>query len=159
MEVPRRGVELELQLPTIATAAATRKKSHSFDLHHSSRQRQILNLLSQARDRTASSGILVAEPQWELLGRQAGGAPGKPGGANEPLERTNISASALPRNSSSLVMALASGICLFVCLFLGLHPQHMEVPRLGVKWELQLSACTTATAMATATATQDLSRV
>ena len=32
-------------------------------------------------------------------------------------------------------------------LFLGLHPQHMEAPRLGVKSELQLVAYTTATAM------------
>ena len=31
--------------------------------------------------------------------------------------------------------------------FLGLHPRHMEVPRLGVHLELQLSAYTTATAM------------
>ena len=39
-------------------------------------------------------------------------------------------------------------VCLFVC-FLGLHPQHMEVPSLGVKSELQLPA------NATVTATQD----
>jgi len=32
----------------------------------------------------------------------------------------------------------------FPC-FLGLHPRHMEVPRLGVKLELQLLAYTTAT--------------
>ena len=31
-------------------------------------------------------------------------------------------------------------------VFLGPHPQHMEVPRLGVKSELQLPAYTTATA-------------
>ena len=31
--------------------------------------------------------------------------------------------------------------------FLGLHPRHMEVPRLGVKPELQLLAYTTVTAM------------
>ena len=41
----------------------------------------------------------------------------------------------------------------FFLLFLGLHSQHMEVPRLGVKLELQLPAYTTATA------TQDLSHV
>ena len=37
---------------------------------------------------------------------------------------------------------------LFVCflLFLGLHLQHMEDPRLGVKSKLLLLACTTATA-------------
>ena len=34
-------------------------------------------------------------------------------------------------------------ICIF---FLGPHLQHMEVPRLGVKLELQLPAYTTATA-------------
>ena len=33
------------------------------------------------------------------------------------------------------------------CLFLGLHLQHMEVPRLGVKLELQLPAYATAIAM------------
>ena len=31
-------------------------------------------------------------------------------------------------------------------LFLGPHPRHMEVPRLGGESELQLPACTTATA-------------
>ena len=34
-----------------------------------------------------------------------------------------------------------------VCVFLGLPPRHMEVPRLGVESELQLLAYTTATAM------------
>ena len=38
----------------------------------------------------------------------------------------------------------------FVCLFLRLHLWHMEVPRLGVKLELQLQTCTIVTA------TQDL---
>ena len=33
----------------------------------------------------------------------------------------------------------------FIC-FLGPHPWHMEVPRLGTEWELQLLAYTTATA-------------
>ena len=39
--------------------------------------------------------------------------------------------------------------CLFVCFsfFLGPHPQHMEVPRLGMEAELQLPAYTIATAM------------
>ena len=35
---------------------------------------------------------------------------------------------------------------LFTFVFLGLHPQRMEVPRLVVKPELQLLACATATA-------------
>ena len=61
------------------------------------------------------------------------------------------------------VSKVANGISkrhgLFVCLFfvliffLGPPLQHMEVPRLGVKSELQLLAYTTATAM------WDLSRI
>ena len=43
MEVPRSGVESELQLPASTTATATPDPSHVCDLHHSSRQRQILN--------------------------------------------------------------------------------------------------------------------
>ena len=42
---------------------------------------------------------------------------------------------------------------LFFSCFSGPHPQHVKVPRLEVKPELQLSACTTATA------TQDLSHI
>ena len=38
------------------------------------------------------------------------------------------------------------GFCLFVFCFLGPHPWYMEVPRLGVKLELQLPASATATA-------------
>ena len=52
MEVPRLGFELVLQLPATATATATQDSSCVCDLHHSSRQRRILNLLNEARDRT-----------------------------------------------------------------------------------------------------------
>ena len=41
-------------------------------------------------------------------------------------------------------------LCVCVCVsfvFLGLHPQHREVPRLGVKLELQVLVYTRATAM------------
>ena len=51
-EVPRLGIKLELQLPTYATATAMWDLSHVFDLHCSSRQHQILNPLSVARDQT-----------------------------------------------------------------------------------------------------------
>ena len=37
-------------------------------------------------------------------------------------------------------------VVVFAFCFLGLHPRHMEVPRLGVELELQLPAHTTATA-------------
>ena len=51
-EVPRLGVEWELQLPANATATATRDQSCVYNLHHSSRQCQILNPSSGARDWT-----------------------------------------------------------------------------------------------------------
>ena len=50
-------------------------------------------------------------------------------------------------------------VCLFVFLaFYGPHLQHMEVPRLGVKSELQLPAYTTATAMQDPSCICDLRR-
>ena len=52
MEVPRLGVELELQLPAYATATAMWDPSRICDLHHRSRQHRILNPLRKARDRT-----------------------------------------------------------------------------------------------------------
>ena len=52
MELPRLGVESELQLPAYTTATATQDLSHVCHLHHSSWQLQILNPLSEARDQT-----------------------------------------------------------------------------------------------------------
>ena len=52
MEIPRLGVEWELQLSAYATATATRDPSRICDLHHSSRQCWIPDLLSEARDGT-----------------------------------------------------------------------------------------------------------
>ena len=67
MEVPRIGVELELQLPVYATATAMRDSSCIWDLHHSSQQHQMPNPLSEIKP--TSSYILVrfvsTEPQWE----------------------------------------------------------------------------------------------
>ena len=54
MEVPRLEVEEEPQLPTYARATATQDQSHVCNLHHSSRQCRILNLLGKARDRTCN---------------------------------------------------------------------------------------------------------
>ena len=45
MEVPRLGVQAELQLPACSTATATPDPSHVFHLHHSSWQHLILNPL------------------------------------------------------------------------------------------------------------------
>ena len=39
----------------------------------------------------------------------------------------------------------AAFLLLFLFCFLGPHLRHVEVPRLGVKLELELMACTTAT--------------
>ena len=52
MEVPRVGSELELQLWAHVTTTAVQDPIQIYDLHHSSRQCQILNPLSKARDRT-----------------------------------------------------------------------------------------------------------
>ena len=54
IEVPGLGVELELPLllPAYTTATAMPDMSLVCDLHHSSWQCQILNLLNKARDRT-----------------------------------------------------------------------------------------------------------
>jgi len=52
MEVPRLGVELELQLQVYTTATAMQDPSLICNLHHSSWQCRILNPLSEGRDRT-----------------------------------------------------------------------------------------------------------
>ena len=52
MKVPRLGIELELYLQAYTTATATPDPSRVCNLHCSSWQHQILNLLSKARDWT-----------------------------------------------------------------------------------------------------------
>ena len=69
MEVSRLGAELELQLLTFTTA--TSDLSHIWNLHHSSWQRQILYLLSQARDRTCN--LMV--PSWICFHCNTTGTP------------------------------------------------------------------------------------
>ena len=54
MVVPRLEVESELQLLAYTRATATSDLSRISDLYHSSRQHQILNPLSEARDRTSN---------------------------------------------------------------------------------------------------------
>ena len=60
MEVPRLGVESELQMPAYTAVTATPDLSHICDLHHSARQRCILNPVSEARARTRNFVI----PSW-----------------------------------------------------------------------------------------------
>ena len=60
IEVPRLGVESELQLPACATATAVQDLSSICDLLHSSWQHQILNPLSEARDRSC----ILVNPRW-----------------------------------------------------------------------------------------------
>ena len=61
MEVPRLEVESELKLP--ANAIATQDLSRVCNLHHSSRQHQILNPLSGARNRTHN----LMDTSWILF--------------------------------------------------------------------------------------------
>ena len=67
--VPRRGGQSELQPLAYATATAMPDLSHIWDLHHSSRQLQILNPLSKARDWTHNPMV----PSWiRFRGAMAG---------------------------------------------------------------------------------------
>ena len=50
MEVPRRGVKLELQLLAYTTATALWDLSHVFDLYHGAWQCQMFNPQSEARN-------------------------------------------------------------------------------------------------------------
>ena len=59
IDVPRLEDESELQLPAYATATATPDVSWVCDLHHSSWQLQILSPLSEARDQTHQTRILM----------------------------------------------------------------------------------------------------
>ena len=52
MEVPGLGVESELQLPVYTTAPATQNLNQVCNLHHCSKQCQILNPLIEAWDQT-----------------------------------------------------------------------------------------------------------
>ena len=52
IEFPRLGVKSHLQLPAYITGTATSDPSHVCSLHHSSRQGQTLNPLSEASDGT-----------------------------------------------------------------------------------------------------------
>ena len=69
MEVPRLGVESELQLLSYTTVIAMQDRRHICNLHHSSQQCQIPDPLSEARDWTH---ILMDTSQicfhWAMMG-------------------------------------------------------------------------------------------
>ena len=69
IEVPRLGVQLELQLPAYSTATAVPDPSCVYDLHHISWQTWILNPLSEARDQTC---VLINTSRvrylWAMVG-------------------------------------------------------------------------------------------
>ena len=76
MEIPRLGVQSELQLLAYTTATATQDLSRVCDVHHSSQQHQIPDPLSKARDQThilmVTSQIhfhcaTKGTPQFELI--------------------------------------------------------------------------------------------
>ena len=54
MEIPRLGVQEELQLLAYTTATPTQNPSHISNLHHSSQQHRILNPLSEASGQTCN---------------------------------------------------------------------------------------------------------
>ena len=60
MEIPRLGLQLELQLLAYATAAGTSDPSHVCNRHHGSWQCRIINPLSKARDPTHNFMV----PSW-----------------------------------------------------------------------------------------------
>ena len=62
MEVPRLGVESELQLPTYPTATATPDPSFIYNLHHSCWQSQILNPLNEA----GGLSFILMDARWDL---------------------------------------------------------------------------------------------
>ena len=66
-----RVVKSELQLLAYTIGTAMQDPSHACDLHHSSRQRRILDPLSEARDWThilkdITLGVHPAEPKREV---------------------------------------------------------------------------------------------
>ena len=74
MEVPRLGVESELQPLAYTTAIAMPDPSHVCNLHLSAQQRWILNSMSEARDQTCN--LMV--PSWICFCCATTGTPGRP---------------------------------------------------------------------------------
>ena len=76
LEVPRLGIQSELLLPAYARVVSTPDLSHDCNLYHSSRQRQILNPLSEGKDRTRNLMVpsqirfrctMTGTPQYNIV--------------------------------------------------------------------------------------------
>ena len=67
MEVPRLGVESELQLLAYTTATATRDPSRVCHLHPSSEQCQILNSLSEVPSQICFCCATMGTPEKKLM--------------------------------------------------------------------------------------------
>ena len=115
MEVPGLGVKSELQLPAYSTATATPDLKLVCKLYSSSQQCWILNPLSDTRDWTR---IFMYTSQ-----------------VLNPLSHVGESC---PMNLFLFYSILFYSILFYSALFwlFRAAPQHMEVPRLGVKSEL-----------------------
>ena len=116
--------------------------SHVCDLHHSSWQCQILNPLSEARDR---SHVLM-DTNWFHYCWATRGTPIF-FILCQPLFSFSNCVCLWGLCSPSLGCRGPKVVILFFFALLRLYLQHMEVPGLWVKSELQLPAYTTATAM------------
>ena len=91
MEVPRPGVESELQLPAYATATATPAPSCICDPHHNLWQRRILDPLNKARDQTHvlmdTSQVLNLLSHNGTLSRVSSGCTTKTMGAGHRMNK------------------------------------------------------------------------
>jgi len=110
MEIPRPGVQSELQLPAYTTATATWGLSHICDLHHSSQQCRIPDPLSEARDRTC----ILMDPSW-----------------------VHFHCSTMGTFSLPFCVCVFVLFCFVFFAFLA-HPRHIEVPGPGIESKPQL---------------------
>ena len=139
MEVLRLGVESELQLPAYVTATAP-DPHRICDLRHSSWQHQILNPLSEARDRTRN---LKVPSQIHFRCAMTGMPQSSFYSSNTLIELFHaitiiLYLAEIPEFFFFFFFGLLSFLLLLLLLllFLGPLPWHMEVPRLGVESEL-----------------------
>ena len=151
MEVPGLGVNLELQLPAYTTAIVMWELSHIFDLQGSLQQHQILNPPSNARDWPH----ILMDTTWVLNLLSHSRNPCLFFVVENFLFFEFHFGIFLLAVSSSLILSGLVRIqsmnelikcifhfCWYVAdfniFFFWLHPQHMTVPRSGIKSKLQL---------------------